>query len=152
MSAYPSATSTLHVSAAQPATYDAAGYNALAWTEVGEITDIPEFGREYSQIKHVPLKTRAAQKFKGSFDEGAIQVAYAKDTDDAGQVIMAAAVLSDNDYSFKITTKQGDKFCFQAKVMSHKTNIGNADSITAGSSSLDISATTAGVGIVPILA
>jgi hypothetical protein len=146
-----SAGSILHIATAQPATYDAAGYAALTWVEVGEITDLGEFGREYNLVTHMPVKTRGVQKFKGSFNEGSMQLQLGKDTDDAGQVIMKAASESDNDYSFKVTTQNTDKFYFQAKVMSWKTGVGGVDQITGSNANLELTTNSAGVGIVDVL-
>ena len=43
-----SAGTTLKVSASTPATFDATGYNALTMTVVGEVSDLGEFGREFT--------------------------------------------------------------------------------------------------------
>jgi hypothetical protein len=150
MSSKTSAGTTLHVCAAQPATYDAAGYAALAWTAVGEVTDLGEFGRKYNLVTHQPLASRGTVKKKGSFNEGSINVQAALDTDDAGQIIMKAAALSDNDYSFKITTQNGDKYYFQAQVMGFMTNVGSVDKITSAAAELQITTNSAGVGIVEV--
>lgn len=147
-----SATTTLHVSASQPATYDAAGYAALSWTAVGEVTDLGEFGREFNLVTHNPLATRGTQKKKGSFNEGSIAVQLGLDTDDAGQIIMKAAALSDSDYSFKITDQKGDKYNFQAQVMGWKVGVGSIDQIAAATAQLELTTTAAGVGIVESLA
>ena len=74
------------------------------------------------------------------------------DTDDAGQIIMKAASLSDNNYSFMVTTQNGDKYYFQAKVMSFKVGVGSVDSITTATTTLELTTTSAGVGIVEALA
>jgi hypothetical protein len=148
MASRTSAGSTLRVSAAQPGTFNVAGYNALSWTEVGEITDLGEFGREYNLVTHNPLKTRATVKKKGSYNEGQINLQMALDDADAGQVILSAAVLSDNDYSFEITLQSGKKYFFQAQVMKFKPNVGSVDNITTASVMLEITSNSAGVGIV----
>lgn len=147
-----SAGSTIHINASQPATYDAAGYNALTWTvPIGEVTNLGEFGRMYNLLKHNPLATRATVKKKGSYDEGQIAMQVGLDTDDAGQILAKAAALSDNDYSFKITTQNGDKYYFQAQVMGFRPNIGSVDSITQAAITLELTSNSAGVGIVEVL-
>lgn len=147
-----SATTTLHVSAAAPATFNAAGYAALAWTAVGEVTDLGEFGREFALVTHIPLASRGTVKKKSSFNEGSISLQLGLDTDDAGQIMIKTANLSDNDYSFKVTTQNGDLYNMQAQVMSWKVGIGGVDQITAATVSLEITSTSAGVGIVEALA
>jgi len=152
-----SAGTTIRVTASAPATYNSAGYTTLFTTSpvpalVGEVTDLGEFGREYALVTHMPVGNRGTQKFKGSFNEGTITLSLGLDTDDAGQIIMKAATLSDNDYSFMVTTQNGDKYFFRAQVMSWKVGVGSVDSITTATATLEITTNVAGVGIVESLA
>ena len=152
-----SAGTTLKVTASAPATFNSAGYNTLFTASpvpatVGEITDLGEFGREFALVTHNPVGTRGTQKFKGSFNEGTMTLSLGLDTDDAGQIIMKAASLSDADYSFMVTTQNGDRYFFQAKVMSFKVAVGSVDSITTATCALEISTNAAGVGIVESMA
>jgi hypothetical protein len=152
MPAASSINTTLKISAGIPATFDAAGYAALTFTTIGEITDIGEFGREYKPVTYVPLATGGTRKLKGSFDEGSIAAQLALDTDDAGQILAKTALASTADFSFVVTTQNGDKYYFQGKTMSFKVNVGNAEGYTAGSIALELTTTAAGVGIVEVLA
>lgn len=152
MSVRSSAGTTIKISASTPATFDAAGYTALVMTLIGEVTDLGEFGREYNLITHNPLGSRGTVKKKGSFNEGSINVQLGLDTDDAGQILAKAAALSDADYSFCITTQNGDKYFFQAQVMSFKVGVGSVDSVTSATMLLELTSTSAGVGVVESLA
>ena len=143
-----SAGTTLKVCAAAPATFDAGGYAALKSEIVGEITDLGEFGREFSLVTHQPVGSRGTQKFKGSFNEGSMSLTLGLDMSDKGQVLMKAASLSDADYSFIVTTQNGAQFCFQGKVMSWKVGIGSVDQITTASVTLELTSSAAGVGII----
>lgn len=152
-----SAGTTLKVTASAPATFDSSGYNTLFTASpvpatVGEVTDLGEFGREYALVTHNPVGSRGTQKFKGSFNEGAMTLSLGLDTDDAGQIVMKAASLSDADYSFMVTTQNGDRYFFRAKVMSWKVGVGSVDSITTATCSLELSVNSAGVGVVESLA
>lgn len=147
-----SAGTTLRVTASAPSTFDAAGYSALTFTAVGEITDLGEFGREYALVTHNPVGTRGTQKFKGSFNEGTMNLTLGLDTDDAGQVLMKAASLADAPYSFEVTTQNGDKYYFQAMVMSFKVSVGSVDSITTATCTLELTTSAGGVGIIESLA
>lgn len=147
-----SAGTTLKVSANAPATFNTAGYSALTFTAVGEITDLGEFGREFALVTHNPVGTRGTQKFKGSFNEGTMNLTLGLDTDDAGQVLMKAASLADSAYSFEVTTQNGDTYYFQAMVMSFKVGIGSVDSITTATCTLELTTSAGGVGIVEDLA
>lgn len=149
-----SAGSTLHVVAngTAPSTFDGTGYAALTWVAVGEITDLGEFGREYNLVTHNPINNRSTQKFKGSFNEGQMDLQLGLQTDDAGQIIMKGAALSDSAFSFKVTTQNGDVYYFRAMVMSWKVNVGNVDQITSASTTLELTTSGGGVGIVEVLA
>lgn len=152
MSVFTSAGSTIAISAAAPATYDGTGYAALTYTGIGEVTDLGEFGREYAGVTHNPLGSRATVKKKGSFNEGSIQLQVGLDTADAGQILAKTASGSDNDYSFKVTTQNGDKYYFRAQVMSFKINVGSVDQILSATIALEITTNSAGVGVVQVLA
>ncbi len=147
-----SAGSTIKISASAPATFNSAGYAALTLTAIGEVTDLGEFGREYNLITHNPLGTRGTTKLKGSFNEGAITMQLGLDTDDAGQILAKAASLSDNDYSFEVATQNGDKYYFQAKVMSFKVGVGSVDQVTTATIQVEITSGGTNPGIIEALA
>lgn len=149
-----SAGSTLRISQIAPSTFDAAGYSSvfpLAPTasspQVGEITSMGEFGREYALVTHQAIDRADTQKFKASFNEGSISLELALDEDDAGQELLKTAAYSYDDFYFQVTNG-GETFWFPAKVMSFKVNVGSVDQITAASVMLEITSTKSGVGIV----
>lgn len=133
-----SAGSTLMVFAGRPANYTEAGFKQLQFTEVAEITDLGEFGREYTQVTHSPLKKRGVIKRKGSFNEGSITLPMARAANDAGQVILTAASQVDESYSYCIRLQDGSRFFFSAQCMSFKTSVGGVDSITGKTAQLEI--------------
>lgn len=144
--------STFSISTAAPATYDVAGYAALTFTSVGEIVNFGEFGRQYVLITHNPVGTRSTQKFKGSYNEGTMNLQLGLDTDDAGQIICKAASKSDADHSIKVVTQNGDKYYFPVKVMGFKVGLGSVDQITAATIDMELTSSKTGVGIVEDLA
>ena len=143
---------TLHICPGTPPTYDISGYSTLFGSSaeelVGEITDLGEFGREYVEITHNPVGTRATQKFKGSYNEGTMNLTLGLDRNDAGQNVMRTASVSDDVYSFKITTQGGDIYYFPARVMSFKIGIGSVDNVVSATAGLSITSSSTGVGIV----
>ena len=147
-----SAGSTLHCGASAPGSYDSTGYDALSWVAVGEVTNLGEFGREFNLVTHNPVGVRSTQKFKGSYNEGTVNLTLGLQTDDAGQILMKAASLLDVPYSFKVTTQNGDIYYFRALVMHWKVGVGSVDQITQATTTLEITTTSAGVGIVEKLA
>ena len=135
----------------QPATYNAAGYAALTWVPVGEVTDLGEFGRKYNLVTHNPLGNRSTQKFKGSFNEGSITLQVGLQTDDAGQIILKAATNSDLNFSYKVTTQNGDTYYFQAQCLGFMVGVGGVDKITSATVNLELTTNSAGIGIVEVL-
>ena len=152
MTTYTTAGSTIKVSAGVPATFDAAGYAALTYTPVGEVTNMGEFGRVYALVTHQPISSRGTQKKKGSYNEGTMALQMGLDTDDAGQILMKAARNSDAAYAFKITDQKGDVYYFQGLVMDFKVGLGGVDQITAATSNIEITTSSTGVGVVEVLA
>lgn len=124
--------SALYISAGLPATEDEAGYAALTFTKIGEITNLGSRGRTYTITSHLPIDSRRAEKYKGSYDEGDPDYALAIDKDDAGQILANTANKSDDNYSFKEENQNGAVDYFQAKVTSFNRAGGGSDDIDAG--------------------
>jgi len=128
-----SAGTTLGVVAALPATYDEAGFDALTFLTVGEITEIPAFGSVYNLITHSPLGERRVVKRKGSVNDGTLTLNFAADADDAGQTALKTAHTSDTEISVAITYPDGEIDYFTVLVMSYQVNAGGVDSIKSDS-------------------
>ena len=136
--AFTSAGTTLSISAAAPAAYTAAGFLALLWTEIGEVSDLGEFGRQYNLVTFNTLGNRRTVKRKGSFNDGTIAAQMARVPDDAGQTILTTAVDSDSSYAIKVVLQDGTIFYTTAQIMSYTTNVGNVDQITSATVNLEI--------------
>jgi hypothetical protein len=138
LNAQSSAGTTISLSAALPATYNAAGFAALTFTALGEVTNIGEFGKVYTLITHNPLATRKTKKLKGSYNNGSATLALAIDRDDAGQILANTASDSDAAYSVKVVYQDGAIDYFTALVMSFTTNIAGVDDILSGSINIEL--------------
>lgn len=136
--AFTSAGTTIAISASLPATYDAAGFAALTYTPIGEITDAGEYGKEYNLVTHNPLADRKTYKRKGSYNNGSMTLQMGRVPDDAGQVLLLAAQDSNASYSFKITLQDGTVNYFTGQVMSYRTSIGSVDQITSASVTVEV--------------
>lgn len=139
---------SIAISAGLPATFNAAGYDALTFSVIGEVTDLGEFGRVYELIRHNPINTRATRKLKGSYDEGQISMVVGLDNDDAGQILAKTASLSDADYSFQVVDQEGNQYYFLAKVMSFRRRFGTVNNIVSATIQLEISSSSTGIGVV----
>lgn len=141
------------ISAVLPATYNVAGYGALTFTNIGNIEDGGEHGREYAEVTFNPIDTRSTRKFKGSFNEGNKTLSIGYNSDDAGMVILKTALNSDNNYAFEVKYPDGDIDYFVAKVMTLTKATGGVDSIRMASVTLAIDTDEAtGTGVVEKLA
>jgi hypothetical protein len=134
---------TLKCAVAAPATFDAAGYVALTFVNIGEITNAGEFvGKVYNLVTHLPLSSRGVKKGKGSYNNGQVSPDLAFDFDDAGQVILTTAADSDVDatatLSFELTTQSGHVVYFQGLVMSNPMTVGESDSVVMGKPVIEV--------------
>lgn len=140
----------VYISATKPATFTAAAYAALTWSEIGEITNIGDIGGEWPKVEHKAVAGYVIKR-KGILDPGSTTLEAACDTDDAGQVLAEAAFRSKSPYSFKIAEEEsGDVHYFQALVMSFPTKFGGTDSIVGVSMKIEITA-EGGVDVVKTL-
>lgn len=136
--AFTSAGTTISVVDSNPATYDQAGFEALTYSLIGEVTDLGEFGREYSAVTHNPLGDRRTVKRKGSYNDGTVAMTVARVPGDAGQTLLTTGLDSDDSYSFEVVLQDGTTLYFEAQIMSYTTNVGSVDQITTASVSLEI--------------
>lgn len=138
MGSQTAAGSTLAISAATPATFDAAGYAALSFTTIGNIEKIGTIGASFNKVEFQPLNG-PKQKFKGSVDYGSLQPSMAVDDTDAGQTLVRTAAQSLNTlYSFCATLADGSKRYFQGRVFGYPETIDGADSVLMASPMIEI--------------
>lgn len=94
---------TIGLAVGKPATFDQAGYEAKSFTTMGKVTslgDIPK--RVYQIITQQYLAARGEAKAKGGFSLGNQTITATIDDDDAGQIMLDAAIASDDTYSMKL--------------------------------------------------
>lgn len=131
----------LSVVKGQPATYNEAGYSALSFVEVGEVTDIPEYGPTTTTVTHEPLATGITQKLKGFIDYGSVSLGLGYDTTDAGQAILSEGVDGTgqfDEHSFMIEYSDGEVDYFTAQIFSCTKNPSTSNSVVASTVSIEI--------------
>ena len=141
MAVQTSAGSSLAIATGVPSTYDSnatTGFPSLTFTQAGEVTDIGQFGKVYVTTKYTSLAQRQTKKFKGSFDNGSMVIKMGRDSTNAGQTALKAALTSDASYSFRVTFQDGTKNYFTGKVMSYKQTVGSVDQITGAETTIEI--------------
>lgn len=139
MTAITGAGSALAISAATPATFDAAGYGALTYTVIGGIDKLGALGGTFTKVEFQALSGQK-DKLKGSFDSGSLNPTIAVNSDDAGQALLATA--SDDRtqklYAFKVTKPDGAIRYFRGRVFGMAETIDGADSVITAAPEIGI--------------
>ncbi len=137
MSTHTVAGSRIFVSAALPATQDAAGFEALTWVEIGEVTDIGSvLGRAYNTATHAPIGSPKQTQIKASYTLANAEFVCGWDEEDAGQELVSAASNSNDVYAFKVEKQDGTVRYFTAQVMQFVENNGTVDNVVQGAFTL----------------
>lgn len=127
------------LSAATPATFDSAGYAALTYTEVKEVTNIPDFGPNVNVVTYSPLSNVVIQKLKGSVNTGSGSLEFAALSSDAGQTLVkAASAYNAPAYSIKIEEQDGAISYYRAIFTSFSKKIGTIDNVVLISANLEL--------------
>lgn len=111
---------TLGVSATLPATETEAGYAALTFLTIGELTQIPEYGPEHAVVTHAPLATGVTAKYHGALNNGSVTLPMGHDVTDTGQTALKTALASKARIAFEVTYADGAIEYFSGKVMSFR--------------------------------
>ena len=139
MGSQTAAGSSLALSAMLPSSFDAAGYVALTYVEIGQVEKLGSFGASFAKVEFQGLKG-AKQKFKGSADFGALQPSIALDALDAGQILLQTA--SDDEtqklYSFRVTFPDGSARYFRGRVFGAPETADGADSMLMATPTVEI--------------
>jgi hypothetical protein len=132
--------SKLAISAALPATEDAAGYAALTYTAIGGIEKLGPIGPVAAKVEFQPLDG-PKEKHKGSVDYGSINPPIAIDEADAGQTLLRTAAAPGNNalYSFKVTYPSGSVRYSQGRVFGFPETVDGADTVLMANPTIEFS-------------
>lgn len=123
-----------YTAATLPATFDKAGYEALTWIEVKEVTTIPAYGPERQEVTHEPLATGVTETYGGFLKYGAVDISGAFVADDPGQIAMRANVMSASaQIPFRIEYPESQDDYTVGKVFTGTKEAGSANSMVATS-------------------
>lgn len=130
----------LAISAALPATEDAAGYAALTYTVVKGIEKIGGVGATIAEINFQPLDG-PEETHKGPPNYGALAPSLAVDDEDAGQTLLRTAAEPGNNalYSVQITLPSGAKRFSQGRVFGFPETIDTATTLLMANPSIRLS-------------
>ena len=88
--------------APQPSVLNQGQYEALNWTEVGNVGSVGESGMNENIVSYDELSTDVTQKQKGIANAGDPVIECARNPTDGGQIAMRAAAATRMIYAFKI--------------------------------------------------
>lgn len=77
-------------------------FEALTWVQVGHVGKIGQSGTDTNIVSYDTLGTDVTQKGKGIADGGNMEIEVARVYDDAGQVALRAAGLTNQNYATKL--------------------------------------------------
>lgn len=126
-----------------PATQTKTGFEALTYTKIGQVTNIPEFGPTIQVVTSEPLETGIIEKFIGFVDYGSVPIEADYDGEDAGQDMVTDAVTTTHasfgkDFSFKLEYPSGAVRYWVGKFFSATENPGSANSMVSTSMQVEI--------------
>ena len=143
----------LSVSAGTPATNDATGYGALAWTQISEFSSIGDLVTKHATSTFIGLCANKSSVVKGVEDITTAVITVGNDRTDAGQAIMVAARQSANGiYAFRLVESNGDKLYFRAFVLSEGTQFKSVNDVVLTPYDIGLVATSSGLTIIIVTA
>lgn len=107
------------ISTSSPATYDAAGFGALTFTNISGVVAPGNFSAAYTPVDTAVLEERATVRAKGTRNAVDFTLQVLLDLSDAGQLLLLAGAdgaAVDTNHSFIFTFSNGDVYNFQALV------------------------------------
>lgn len=126
-----------------PATFDQAGFEALSFVNIGQVSNIPAFGPTVQVVESNPLATGITEKFVGFVNYGSVALEADYDDEDAGQALVTDAVTTTDasfgkDFSFELEYQSGAKRYWVGKFFSATENPGSANSMVSTSMNVEI--------------
>lgn len=141
MAQYSGSGTCVSVSAASPATHDAAGFVALTYTLIGELESLGEINIRNASVSFANLCTGKTSLLKGAEEGVEFEIGVAMDREDAGQAIMKTARESlTQRVSLRILDNAGDIVYVEAFVMSER--------VAGGAGTNDVRMNMYGIGVI----
>ena len=108
---------------------DLTAYEAQTYTEIGEVSDIGEFGDEANVITFETIGDGRVKKAVGTRDAGDLAITVARVDTDAGQIAARAASKTSDHHDFKVVLANGETFYFTGPVSSAKNQFGGPNEV-----------------------
>lgn len=99
---------TVSIVSGTPATEDQSGYEALSYTEIGSVIEVPEMGTTVEAGTTTHLKDGVTRHFNGPKIAQPFAIPYTYALTDAGQVICRAGAGGNTVHSIVVTDEDGE--------------------------------------------
>lgn len=126
------------IASGAPATYDAAGFAAQAWKNMGKVKNVAEFGKQFDIITNNYLSQRGAEKKKANWNGGQLNMELDLLDGDLGQELAYDALDSDDDYSFRVTLQNGTVYYLRCLVTAFRVMTGSSSDMVRGNLSTEV--------------
>ena len=135
--------SHLSFAAAEPATFDQAGYEALTWTQDDcSSTNIPAISKTSNSVEVATVCNSQVKDIKGTYKFDALSFTMLSDWDNTAQIILESALDSQDVISVRIEFATGDIAYFTVQVaMFSITDGGSGDDLNQRSVEMWIQST-----------
>ena len=129
--AYTSAGTTLLVADSVPSLNTVAEFDLLDFTEVGEVSDLGDFGASDSVMDFYEVGSSEPKQIIGNRSYGSLTLKMAAVRADEGQTIIQQARRNRQRCSFQMTTPDPDVYYFTGVISSYSVSIGGPDQIVS---------------------
>jgi hypothetical protein len=102
--------STIFIATGAPATNNKAGFDALTWVEIEDVTSLGSFNVEQNTAENTPVKTGFTQSVKTSTKGVAAPLAFIGDGTATGQAAVKAACAASTQFSIKVIEATGTNY------------------------------------------
>ena len=79
----------------------------IAFTDVNELQEVGEYGREYNIVTYSSLADRGTLKFKGTYNDGTFASPVGRNDNDLGQILIGIAANVDYNAAMRLTFADG---------------------------------------------
>lgn len=139
-----SAGTTVAIASGAPATWNAAGFAAQTFENIGKLKNVGSFGKQFSLISSEYLSQRGTEKRKGTFNAGSLDLTVDVNGD-AGQVLLETALDSDADFSFRVEFQDGTTYYVRGQVTEFMKNVGGPNNMIEASVKVELNPILDGV-------
>ena len=136
--AYTSAGTTVSVSDSVPESPILDEFDILVFTDVGEVTEIGDFGARSEILTHYEVGSNDPKKSLGNKNFGSLTLRMAVVRSNQGQSILQQARRNGSKLSFKITVPEPDIYYFTGHVTDYQVSIGGPDQIVSATITIEL--------------